>query len=167
MVSPRRTRDTRAMARSDPTIYALLMRAHSIAHRVAADMLFENGVSPLEAWVLEEIPEDGRACASELAAALEVPTSTVTRALRRMERWGYVRLTKGFFLDARVLRPQLTREGMAVRNSALGFERAVDARVLEGIQPGALAGLLAGLIHLEREAERLLSGEPKQTAAEP
>lgn len=131
----------------------MIVRAHAIAQKVAAASLFECGTSPLEQWLLEIIPDDGRACASELASELEVPTSTVTRALRRMAQYGYVTLTKGYFHDAHVLRARLTEHGTIVRNSGIGFEDAVDARLLATITHGALAGLLQGLLTIERAVQ--------------
>lgn len=133
------------MAKNDPTVFTMLMRAHAIALRAARELLLETGVSPLEAWLLEVIPDDGRACASELAEGIGVPTSTVTRALRRMEGYGYLTLTKGFFFDARVLRATLTPLGAMIRQGACGFERELDGVLLKGITQNAFAGLLAGL----------------------
>lgn len=133
-------------------------------------MLMESGVSPVEAWILESIPADGRACASELAQQLEVPTSTVTRALRRMEGYGYVTLRKGFFFDARVLRPELTPLGMHIREGVHGFERDLDAALLKGITQTAFAGLLAGLLHIERTGQKFVAGpdaEPGRNGTAP
>jgi DNA-binding MarR family transcriptional regulator len=150
------------MSRNDPTVFALLIRAHAIAQKAATAMLFESGVSPMEAWLLEVIPEDGRACASELAEKLEVPTSTVTRTLRRLESYGYLTLTKGHFFDIRVLRPKLTALGVAIRDGAYGFERDLDATLLEGVTQNALAGLLAGLTHIERTGKNYMSPPPRR-----
>lgn len=137
----------------------MLMRAHAIALRTAREMLMETGVSPLEAWLLEVIPDDGRACASEMAQGIGVPTSTVTRALRRMEGYGYLTLTKGFFFDARVLRATLTPLGATIRRQACGFERDLDGVLLTGISQHAFAGLLAGLSHIERSGRKYMSPE--------
>lgn len=145
------------MGKFDETVFALLTRAHAIAQKAAREMLMESGVSPLEAWLLDVIPDDGRACASELAQKLDVPTSTVTRALRRMETYGYLTLMKGFFFDARVLRATLTPMGIMVRDGARGFERDLDAALLGGISQNAFAGLLAGLYHIERKAQQYVA----------
>jgi DNA-binding MarR family transcriptional regulator len=146
-----------AMGKYDETVFALLGRAHAVAQKAAREMLMESGVSPLEAWLLDLIPHDGRACASELAHKLDVPTSTVTRALRRMETYGYLTLIKGFFFDARVLRAKLTPMGTMVRDGARGFERDLDGALLEGISQHAFAGLLAGLYHIERKAQQYVA----------
>lgn len=152
------------MGKNDPTVFTMLMRAHAIAVRAARELLMETGVSPLEAWLLEVIPDDGRACASELAEGIGVPTSTVTRALRRMEGYGYLTLTKGFFFDARVLRATLTPLGVMIRQGACGFERDLDGVLLKGITQNAFAGLLAGLSHIERSGKRYMSDEPLAAA---
>lgn len=141
------------MAKSDDSIYNQLVRVHAIAQKEATDLLFECGVSPFEQWLLEAIPDNGRACASELADELGVPPSTVTRALRRFEQHGYVVLTKGHFYDARVLCAKVTEFGLIVRNSGIGFERDVDIHLLDGVSRGALAGLMQALLHIERRAQ--------------
>jgi DNA-binding MarR family transcriptional regulator len=151
------------MARSDDTLYMLLLRVSRIVQRAAVDLLFEIGVSPLEAWLLEVIPDDGRACASELAEQLEVPTSTVTRALRRMEGYGYITLTKGFFFDARVLRAEITPLGIQVRSVASGFEQTIDAMLLKGFPPNAFGPLLHGLSHIEKVGRQALDPPPAPT----
>ena len=148
------------MGKLDLSVFALLVRAHAIAQKAAAELLFEVGASPLEAWLLEAIPEDGRACASELAGKLDVPTSTVTRMLRRLESSGYLTLAKGHFLDVRVLRPTLTPLGIMVRNATTGFETQLDAALLKGMPPNAFAGLLEGLTHIERSARAYATPPP-------
>lgn len=147
------------MARNGTSAFALLVRAHAIAQTLAAEMLFECGVSVLEAWVLEEIPENGQRCASEIAQALDVPTSTVTRALRRLEGYGYLTLTKGIFLDARVLRPKLTDMGCSVRQAVVGFEGEVDRMLLHDLQPVEASLLISGLVRFTRRAERETKGD--------
>jgi DNA-binding MarR family transcriptional regulator len=150
------------MGKSDPTVFALLMRAHAVALKAASEMLMETGASPLEAWLLELIPDDGRACASELAEKLGVPVSTVTRMLRRLESHGYMTLTKGHILDARVLRPTLTGLGIMVRKATSGFETNLDAVLLKGIPQNAFAGLLEGLSHIELAGKRYAApGSPQ------
>lgn len=151
------------MGKSDDTFFTRIVRVHAIAQKEAVDLLFECGVSPFEQWLLESIPDDGRACASALAEELAVPTSTVTRALRRMEQHGYLVLTKGHFYDARVLRAKLTELGIMVRNNAIGFERDLDIQLLDGLPRNALAGLLQGLLHIERRA-RVEGGSGRRPA---
>lgn len=124
------------MARTDDSVYTLLVRVTALAQRAATELL------------LEAIPVDGDACASELASQLEVPTSTVTRALRRLEQSGYVTLRKGIFFDARVLRAQVTHRGDVVRSCALGFEEQIDALLVETLSPAVRAALLQGLVHM-------------------
>lgn len=156
------------MGKLDASVFALIVRAHAVAQKAAAELLFEMGASPMEAWLLEAIPDDGRACASELAGKLDVPTSTVTRMLRRLESHGYLTLTKGHFLDVRVLRPTLTPMGIAVRNATTGFESQIDTALLAGISPNAFAGLLAGLTHIERAGrEYLTPPSPRPPPIEP
>lgn len=148
------------MGKFDPTVFALLMRAHAVALKAANEMLMETGASPMEAWLLELIPDDGRACASELAEKLGVPVSTVTRTLRRLESHGYMTLTKGHMLDARVLRPTLTGLGIMVRNATAGFETNLDAVLLKGISQTAFAGLLEGLSHIDRAGKQYVAPAP-------
>src|SRR5690606_40450505 len=103
---------------------------------------------------------DGRSCATDIAQVLEVPVSTVTRALRRMEGYGYLRVRKGWFLDARVLRPELTLLGRQIAENVAGFERDIDGVLLAGISQSAFAGLLAGLVHINRTAAARMAGSP-------
>jgi DNA-binding MarR family transcriptional regulator len=143
----------------------LILRVSRIVQRAAVDLLFEIGVSPLEAWLLDAIPDDGRACASELAERLEVPTSTVTRALRRMEGYGSITLTKGHFFDARVLRAEITPLGIQVRGVASGFEQTIVDMMLKGFPPNAFGPLLHGLIHIEKAGRQALDPPPADTGA--
>lgn len=143
------------MARTDDTVYTLLVRVTALAQREATGMLFEMGVSPFEQWLLEEIPYDGDACASELAVRLEVPTSTVTRGLRRLEQYGYVTLRKGVFRDGRILRAIVTDRGALVRDCARGFEHDIDRLLCEGLPPSVLVMLLQGLVHMHMKGTAL------------
>jgi DNA-binding MarR family transcriptional regulator len=136
------------MSRGGESLFALLVRAHGVAQVLAADLLLECGASVVEAWVLEAIPPTGDRCASEIAHALEVPTSTVTRALRRLEKYGYLTLTKGTFLDSRVLRPALTEFGAGVRKHTLGFEHELDRFLFAELRPVELGALVVGLTRI-------------------
>lgn len=144
------------MNKTDESVYALLTRVSTLAKRAAADLLFELGVSPFELWLLEAIPEDCDASASELAAMLEVPTSTVTRALRRLEACRYVELQKGLLFDARVLRARVTDYGRNIRSNAAGFEHDIDRVLLEGLAPQSAGVVVHALVHMhDRLAARL------------
>lgn len=151
---PRGRCDRGSTARTTDSLYALLVRVTALAQRAATELLFEVGVSPFEQWLLEAIPPDGDACASELAAELEVPPSTVTRALRRLEQHGFVTLRKGIFADARVLRAQVTPAGATIRTSGRGFESDVDHILVGGLSPRALDVLLQALVHVHKSATR-------------
>ena len=143
MAAPRCGLQCGAMRNFDDTVFALLARAHAHMVRAAQDMLMDCGVSALEARILNLVPADGRSCATDIARVLEVPVSTVTRALRRMEGYEYLTVRKGWFLDARVLRPELTLLGRQIAENAAGFERDIDGILLAGISQTAFAGLLA------------------------
>lgn len=149
------------MSRCGDSGFALLVRTHAIAQSLAAELLFERGASVVEAWVLEEIPEQGDRCATEIAEALDVPTSTVTRALRRLEGYGYLTLTKGIFRDARVLRPRLTKLGTGVRNRVVGFEAELDRLILQDLQPREIAAFISGLARITKRTRRGFA-EPRQ-----
>ena len=139
---------TCGMSRGGDSLFASFVRAHAVAQALAADLLFECGVSLLEAWLLEEIPATADRCATEIAHAMGVPTSTVTRGLRRLESFGYVTLSRGTFLDTRVLRPALTDCGAAIRKNILGFEHDLDRMLLGDLRPielGAWAVALTGI----------------------
>jgi DNA-binding MarR family transcriptional regulator len=136
------------MSRSGESLFALLVRAHAVAQALAADLLFECGVSVTEAWVLEEIPTSADRCATQIARALGVPTSTVTRALRRLETCSYVSLAKGTFLGARVLRPALTEMGESTRKHVAGFEHELDRMLFRDLRPLELGAFVVGLTRL-------------------
>jgi DNA-binding MarR family transcriptional regulator len=136
------------MSRGGESLFVLLVRAHTVAQRLAADLLLECGVSVLEAWLLEEIPVTGDLCATEIARALGVPTSTVTRALRRLESYGYITLVKGTFLDTRVLRPALTEYGIAIRKHVSGFEHDLDRMLLAELRPLELGAFVMALTRI-------------------
>ena len=94
-----------------------------------------------------------------MAQGIGVPTSTVARALWRMEGYRYLTLTRGFFFGARVLRETLTPLNATIRRQACGFERDLDGVLLTGISQNAFAGLLAGLSHIERSGRKCMSPE--------
>ena len=148
------------MGRSGESLFASLVRAHAVAQSLAADLLFECGASVLEAWLLEEIPATGDRCATELAHALDVPTSTVTRALRRFESYGYVTISKGTFYDARVLRPALTAFGAGVRKSIVGFEHELDRMLLGNLRPLEQGALIVALSRIA-SGPRTIEEQPR------
>lgn len=146
------------MPKDDNSVFAMLVRATALAQRAAADQLFEIGVSPFEQWLLEAVTMEDNACASELAAMLEVPTSTVTRTLRRLESVGYVTLRKGVFADARVLRARLTPRGEMICRAAEGFEQDIDRQLLADVPPPAVGHIVHALGHLLRTAKKAAAG---------
>lgn len=132
----------------DPTLYGLLAAAHRRAEAMAEEALFELGLTPVDARVLGAIPPDERAHATGLARRVRLPVSTVTRALRRLERVGYVELQKGSAFDARLLHAALTRVGRRVGHGVRDFERDVDRELVQGMSGLVKGALYSGLLHI-------------------
>ncbi|MGH7573652.1 MAG: MarR family winged helix-turn-helix transcriptional regulator [Longimicrobiales bacterium] len=132
----------------DPTLYSLLAAAHRRAEAIAADAVFELGLMPVDARVLGAIPTEERAHATALARWVGVRVSTITRALRRLERLGYVELQRGPSYDARRLHAVLTAVGHKVAGAVRDFERGVDRELVRGMSGLVKGGFHSGLVHI-------------------
>lgn len=102
----------------------------------------------------------------QLAAALGLEKSTVSRLAASLERKGLIRRGRDA-RDQRYLRLYLTPEGAALAGRAWRAWQSRQARVLAALSPGERASLAAGLRGLVRNlaAEGLLAASPADAPA--
>lgn len=99
-----------------------------------------------ELLLLQLWQEDG-ASQSQLAKAMEVDISTITKAMQRMERAGLLHRSQDAE-DARISRVYLTERGRALHASVLQVWHMVEARLIADLTETEQVLLRRLLLHL-------------------
>jgi DNA-binding MarR family transcriptional regulator len=106
----------------DTTAYALL-KAMKASRRTIGPVLAESNVYPGQDLLLSALWRQDGIAQSELVARLGIEAPTVSKALQRLERVGYVRREAG---RGRARRVYLTEEGRALRHRVEGAWNDAD-----------------------------------------
>lgn len=132
-------------------VTALLDAANQVAHQLDGPLSQFKGLSLSEYQLLAALGDQHRATATrvDLAAAVRMTPSGVTRALRPLEKLGYVE-TKKDERDARRSLAALTRHGhkLVAESSKLIDEAVADMQAFSRLDPaqrGAMQRLLQDL----------------------
>jgi DNA-binding MarR family transcriptional regulator len=94
--------------------------------------LEEAGLHPGQEQVLTQLWTAGPQTQAELASALEIDTSTVSKTLARLERGGFVSRARSGD-DRRAVTVSTTTQGDALRARIDGIIAGVDARLTAGL----------------------------------
>jgi DNA-binding MarR family transcriptional regulator len=121
----------------DTVAYALLQGMKSTRGAISP-VLAERGLHPGQDLMLSALWREDGITQAELAARLGIEAPTVSRALQRSERAGYVRREAG---RGRSRRVYLTEEGQALRRPVEQAWRNADRRLRRRIGPDDLAAL--------------------------
>ncbi len=94
--------------------------------------LEDEGLHPGQEQVLTQLWAGGPQTQAELASALEIDTSTVSKTLARLERGGFVSRARSGD-DKRAVTVSTTAQGDALRARINGIVAGVDARLTAGL----------------------------------
>jgi DNA-binding MarR family transcriptional regulator len=103
--------------------------------------LEDAGLHPGQEQVLTVLWQSGSQTQADLAAALEIDTSTVSKTLARLERAGFVSRCRAEG-DKRAVLVSTTPQGDALRPRIGAVIAEVDARLTGGLTPDERATLL-------------------------
>jgi MarR family transcriptional regulator, organic hydroperoxide resistance regulator len=121
----------------DTVAYALLQAMKSTRGTIWP-VLAERGLHPGQDLLLSALWREDGITQAELAARLGIEAPTVSRALQRLERSGYVRREAA---RGRSRRVYLTEEGRALRRPVEQAWRNADRRLSRRISPEDMAAL--------------------------
>jgi DNA-binding MarR family transcriptional regulator len=118
-------------------------------------------ISTRESWILGHLDSERPASPAELARHLSLRGSTVSEALKRLERLGYITRRKAVG-DRRRIEVFLAPSGVtAMKNASVLDARRVN-RLLAQLSSAERAAALEGLALLARAARALNVKEPKR-----
>ena len=141
--------DVRLVQTCYPQIY---LACHTRHQRAASS---PHGLSPRDSTLLAHLDETRPTTPSVLARHLGVGGPTMSAAIKRLVRLGYVDQERDPS-DARSVRLRLARKGAdAMRDSSV-LEPARVKRVLAKLRPADRRAALAGLALLARAAQELM-----------
>lgn len=121
------------------------------AHRNLAVAMFEPlGLHPGQDLILVQLWIEEGLTQSDLAERVGVDVSTMTRALQRLERYGFVRRCRDG-VDARVSRVFLTDQGRELEPTIMAEFAEIEERTLAGMTAEERA-LLARLLGRMKES---------------
>lgn len=125
---------------------ARMCRAH---RNLAVAMLDGLGLYPGQDLILVQLWAEEGMTQSDLAERVGIDVSTLTKALQRLERYGFVRRCADAE-DARASRVHLTEEGRALEPRITAEFQKIEARTLAGLAPEERAVLGGLLRRIER-----------------
>lgn len=100
-----------------------------------------HGISVSQCYALAHIRDEGSATMSEVATALHLDLSTITRLADQLEEKELIRRVRAEE-DRRVIRMSLTRKGQGVLDAIEGDLVAEYRAVLQGIPPASRRSVL-------------------------
>ncbi|MFV0413144.1 MAG: MarR family winged helix-turn-helix transcriptional regulator [Oscillospiraceae bacterium] len=110
-----------------------------------------NEIHMLEA--IEESSKEGSATISDISAYLDISLPSVTLAVNKLVRKGYVTKEK-CGEDGRVVRVKLTREGHRAEHAHRYFHRAMVRSITQDLSEEERAALLMGVAKLDGFLEK-------------
>ena len=111
------------------------------AHRATAGALLRSaGLHPGQELMMIRLWQDGPLSHGDLAAALGVDASTITRMVQRLEQAGFVRRQHGD-TDRRTRLVAPTAASLALRETVAEAWRELERRTLDGLAPDEVAAL--------------------------
>jgi DNA-binding MarR family transcriptional regulator len=122
----------------EQTVAYALLKAMKSTRGAIWPVLAEHGLHPGQDLLLSALWRQDGISQAELAARLGIEAPTVSRALERLERAGYVRREPG---RGRSRRVYLTGPGQALRRPVEQAWRRADQRVAAQLGPADLAEL--------------------------
>jgi DNA-binding MarR family transcriptional regulator len=128
-----------------------LMRMLDLLNR---DQVCCGDVTIQQCYTLCLLQQEGDRTMQQMAEALGLAVSTVTRNVDVLERRGAV-LRERDPQDARLVRVRLTPEGQRLTDALVASEEACCSQLLELVPAERRASLLTGLEDLLQAAERL------------
>jgi DNA-binding MarR family transcriptional regulator len=118
----------------DETLGCRLQHLARVQRTMLRRALEEAGLHPGQEQVLSQLWAVGPQTQAELAAALEIDTSTVSKTLARLERAGFISRARSGD-DRRAVTVTTTPQGDALRGQILGIIANVDDRITRCLTP--------------------------------
>lgn len=138
-------KDVEALSRIHHTLYYKMLHGN-----FEDDYPKLKGLTPLEMGILRALAESPGALLREIAEKLVVPKSTLTSAIDRLERHGYITRAIGK-KDRRSFELLLTEDGKLAQQEHIESERAVYRKVADALDtPEEVAALITLLQKVAR-----------------
>ncbi len=140
--------DVQALLRDYPRIFFACHRRHT-RDEVTSRVLSAHQVS-----ILEHLDDLAGTDLTRLASHMGVTLSTMSLAVARLSRGGYVLRTRDA-ADARRVQLRLTSDGVRIKRAQSVLEPELVAQLLDQLNPTELDDALRGLAVLARAAEAM------------